>query len=37
MLDKETSHLLKQLFDTVSEIEMIIEHHRQTICADKRF
>lgn len=37
MLDKQSTLLLRQLLDTVSETEMMIEQYRQQICSDPEF
>ena len=34
MLGKETTFALKQLLDTISECEMLVERHRQELCYD---
>ena len=37
MLEKQTTFALKQLLDTVSECEMLVERHRQELCTDGQF
>ena len=37
MLEKATTLLLRQLLDTISETEMIIEQQRQSLCSDLHF
>ena len=37
MLEKSTTLLLRQLLDTISETEMIIEQHRQSLCFNLSF
>jgi hypothetical protein len=37
MLDRPTQHMLKQLLDTISETETILEQQRLSVCADPEF
>lgn len=37
MLGPQTSRMLKQLLETISEVEIIVEQHRQSLCSIPSF